>query len=102
MAGFYIGNVNLGDVVYSTENESVCVIATSRALAEQILVRQHITPTNLKKVCTLTRASNIVHRNGATVNIMHNGKAYEAYTIFTLGVPKGIDTTKPCRVAYRG
>ena len=100
MATFKIGKVALGDVVFSTE-EGRFVLAKNQIMAISILDKLRVSAKGLRKVCTLTEANVVVHRNGATVCASHKGEVYELDTVLVFGSPRGLDTTCPNRVVYK-
>lgn len=101
MAGFYIGNIFLGEEIFYSESADHYVLAPSISQAEEVLTIQGLPATDIKHACTLTEASRLLHRLGARVTVVHNGYTHVVDTVLALGVPKGLDTTKPCHIIYR-
>ena len=101
MAGFYIGNVFLGEHIFYAEHADHYVLAPSLSQAEEILTVQGLPISDIKHACTLTAASKLMHRLGSRMSVVHNGCTHVVDTVLALGVPKGLDTTKPCHITYR-
>ena len=102
MADFRIGSLSLGDKIFYSEKWDRYVLAKDAVKAKHILSQLRLEEPTMKLVCTLTEASNILHRGGSHVYVISGSKEYIADTLLVYGSPRGMDSIHPLKVTYVG
>ena len=92
---------SMGNRIYYCENVDRYVLCNTSTEVAVVMSALGLPFEETKQVASLDETTIIKHLYGERVTVYHRGAQYECDTLFALGVPIGIDTTKPSTFVYR-
>ena len=91
----------LGNRIFHCDANNRHVLCNTPAEAEMILGYLGLQAGTITPCASLDDTSKLSHLSGQRISVFHRNVKYECDCLLAAGVPKGVDTTVPCKLTYR-